>query len=82
MSTELIDMEGKTWDKDDNSRINPRTLKQQVSLNRFFGGLTFGGRAMQITVGHECVLLTPKQAWELGNILTTAFNPAEIFPSE
>tara|TARA_R110000744_G_scaffold133606_1_gene242066 strand:- start:96 stop:347 length:252 start_codon:yes stop_codon:yes gene_type:complete len=82
MSTEIIEIEGKVWDASDTSGINSRTLKQQLSLTRFFGGLPMkGGRAMQITVGIDYIMLTPKQAWELGNTLVTSFSPDEIFPS-
>jgi len=84
MSTEIKRITGKCWDNDasDSSHINPKTYEQVISLNRFFGGLTFGGRAMQVTIGNEYVMLSPKQAWELGNTLVASFKPEEIFPSE
>ena len=82
MSTEILNINDKVWDKEDNSSIKPKTLKQQLSLTRFFGGLEFGGRAIQITIGNEYVLLSPKQAWELGNTLSSCFETNEIFPSQ
>ena len=82
MSTEILNINGKVWDKEDNSSIKPKTLKQQLSLTRFFGGIVFGGRAIQVTIGNEYVLLSPKQAWELGNTLSSCFETSEIFPNE
>jgi len=81
MSTKIIEIEGKIWDKEDNSPINPRTLKQQLSLTRFYGGLTFKGRAIQITVGKEAILLSRKQSRELAYALKDCFDD-ELYPSE
>ena len=81
MSTEIKRIDGLKWDDSDTSSINPRTVKQQLSLNRFFGGLPMNGRAIQITIGQEYVMLSRKQVRELAYTLMDCFDD-DLYPSE
>jgi hypothetical protein len=82
MSTTIINMEGKVWDKEDNSPINQKTLKQQLSLTRFYGGKQFKGRAIQLTIGAgEYICLSKKECHQLAYTLLDSFDD-DIYPSE
>lgn len=81
MSTEIIEITGKKFVKDDNSPINPAVEPSNIHLNRFWGGLEFNGRAIQVTVGYDYVCLTKKQTRELAYALLDAFDN-DIYPSE
>ena len=81
MSTTILEMKGRKWDESDTSSINPRVLKQQLSLTRFFGVLTFKGRAIQLTLGAgDYVCLTKKECRKLAYALLDSFDD-EVYPS-
>ena len=80
MSTAIKQITGLNW-SEEHSHINPRMREQSISIRRFFGGLTFGGRAIQVTIGDEYVLLTKKQVRELAYTLMDCFDDG-LYPSE
>lgn len=55
-----------------------------LHLNRFWGGLKFNGRALQLTINNNrdgYICLTQEQTIELARTLLNAFND-DIYPSE
>ena len=80
MSTEIKRITGLNW-SEEHSHINPIMHEQSISIRRFFGGITFKGRAIQVTIGGEYVLLTKKQVRELAYTLMDCFDD-DLYPSE
>ena len=80
MSTKIKQITGLNW-SEEHSHINPRMYEQPISIRRFFGGITFKGRAIQVTIGDEYVLLTKKQVRDLAYTLMDCFDD-DLYPSE